>query len=160
MIYTKKKKKALKMCFEQHKNQVDKAGMAYVFHPFHVAEQMNDEDTTIVALLHDVVEDTEITLDDLKSYGFSDEVIEALSLLTHDNKVTYSDYIKKVATNDIARAVKKADLMHNSDLNRLENITEKDIKRVEKYKKSLDYLEYYEKYLKNVKEPQIFDCRK
>ena len=70
MIYTEKTKKALKLCFEAHKDQTDKSGLPYVFHPFHLAEQMPDEDTTIVALLHDVVEDTDYTLDDLRRMGF------------------------------------------------------------------------------------------
>ena len=82
MIYTALTKKALKISFDVHKNQVDKSGMPYVHHPFHIAEQMDDELTTCVALLHDVVEDTYITLDDLTSNGFPDEVIEALSLMT------------------------------------------------------------------------------
>ena len=81
MIYTPMSKKALKICFECHKNQVDKAGMPYVFHPMHVADQMLDENTTIVALLHDVVEDTDITLDDLKSMGFNKDVIEFYFLI-------------------------------------------------------------------------------
>ena len=70
MIYTEMTKKALKLCFEAHKEQIDKSGMPYVFHPFHLAEQMQDEETTIVALLHDVIEDTDYTLDDLRKMGF------------------------------------------------------------------------------------------
>ena len=89
MIYTPKTKQALKLCFEAHKNQVDKSGMPYVFHPFHVAEQMTDEISTIVALLHDVVEDTPYTLGDIAAMGFGDEVTDALALLTHDEAVPY-----------------------------------------------------------------------
>ena len=70
MIYTEQTKKAMKLCFEAHKEQVDKCGMPYVFHPYHLAEQMTDEDTVVAALLHDVVEDTEYTLEDLKEIGF------------------------------------------------------------------------------------------
>ena len=69
MIYTKMTKMALRLCFDKHKEQEDKSGMPYVFHPFHLAEQMKDEDTTIVALLHDVVEDTDVTPDDLRRMG-------------------------------------------------------------------------------------------
>jgi (p)ppGpp synthase/HD superfamily hydrolase len=112
MIYTPNTKKALKLCFEAHKDQVDKSGMPYVFHPFHLAEQMTDETTTIVALLHDVVEDTDYTLDDLREMGFAEEVIEALGLLTHDDNVPYMDYVATVKENSIARAVKLADLKH------------------------------------------------
>ena len=70
MIYTKMTKVALKLCFEAHKEQIDKSGMPYVFHPFHLAEQMETEETTIVALLHDVIEDTDYTPDDLRALGF------------------------------------------------------------------------------------------
>ncbi len=133
-------KKALKICFEAHKEQVDKSGMPYVFHPFHLAEQMETEDAVIVALLHDVVEDTEYTLDDIKSMGFPDGVIDALSLLTHDETVPYMDYVKKIKNNPIAKAVKLADLKHNSDLSRLSVVTEKDYTRADKYKKAISLL--------------------
>ena len=89
MIYTPKTKKAIKLCFEAHKDQIDKSGMPYVFHPFHVAEQMPDENTTIVALLHDVVEDTSYTLQDLREMGFDQDILDALALMTHDKNVPY-----------------------------------------------------------------------
>lgn len=119
MIYTEQTKKALKLCFEAHKDQVDKGGLPYVFHPFHLAEQMTDEDTTVVALLHDVVEDTPYTLEDLKTLGFSSQVLEAVALLTHDEAVPYLDYVAKIKENPIAKAVKLADLEHNTDMTRL-----------------------------------------
>ena len=81
MIYTENIKKALKLCFEAHKNQTDKSGIPYVFHPFHLAEQMQTEETTIVALLHDVVEDTDYTFEDLSAMGFSKEVTDAIGLI-------------------------------------------------------------------------------
>lgn len=141
MIYTEMTKKALKLSFEAHKNQVDKSGMPYVYHPFHLAEQMKDEEATIVALLHDVVEDTDYTLDDLSSMGFSDKIIEAISLMTHDKDIPYMDYVAQIAKNPIAKAVKLADLRHNSDLTRLDAVTYKDLKRMEKYKKAIALLE-------------------
>ncbi|MGN0006255.1 MAG: GTP pyrophosphokinase [Candidatus Gastranaerophilaceae bacterium] len=141
MIYTEMTKKALKLSFEAHKNQVDKSGMPYVYHPFHLAEQMSDEDKTIVALLHDVVEDTDYTLDDLSLMGFSDAIIEVISLMTHDKNTTYIDYIVHISKNSIAKAVKLADLKHNSDLTRLDVVTDKDLNRVEKYKKAIVLLE-------------------
>ncbi len=141
MTYTKNTKKAMKLCFEAHKDQVDKSGMPYVFHPFHLAEQMPDEETTIVALLHDVVEDTEYSLDDLKDMGFSKEVLEAIALMTHDEAVPYMEYVEQIKKNRIAAIVKRADLMHNSDLSRLDTIDEKAIKRVEKYKQAIAILE-------------------
>ena len=140
MIYTKLTKKALKLCFEAHKDQVDKTGLPYVFHPFHLAEQMNDEYTTICALLHDVVEDTDYTIDDLKNMGFPIDVLEALKLLTHDPSVPYMDYVVALSDNEIAKSVKMADLRHNSDLTRLDVVDEWAIKRNEKYKKALEYL--------------------
>ena len=141
MIYTEKTKKALKLCFEAHKDQVDKSGLPYVFHPFHLAEQMQDEKTTIVALLHDVVEDTDYTLDDLRSMGFGDEVMEALSYMTHDPTVPYMEYVARIRKNDIALTVKLADLRHNSDITRLDSIDQKALDRVEKYAQAIRLLE-------------------
>ena len=141
MIYTDKTKKAIKLCFEAHKDQVDKSGMPYVFHPFHVAEQMKDEVTTIVALLHDVVEDTKYTLDDIAARGFGQDVVDALALMTHDKNVPYLEYVAKLKNNPVARAVKLADLAHNSDPTRLDVVDEKAEERFEKYKKAIEILE-------------------
>ena len=149
MLYTDLTKKALKISFDAHKNQVDKSGMPYVYHPFHLAEQMDDEYSTCVALLHDVVEDTDITLDDLKAQGFPNEVINALSLLTHKKNVPYMDYIKAIKENPIATEVKLADLRHNSDYTRIgkfESLTEADKKRLDKYDKAIRLLVAYEDY--------------
>ena len=140
MLYTPLTKKALKLSFAAHKDQLDKSGMPYVYHPFHVAEQMETEETVAVALLHDVVEDTEYTLGDLKSMGFPDSVTEALALMTHDDSVPYLDYVAKLKDNPIARAVKLADLRHNSDLSRLDKVDEKALERVEKYRKAIELL--------------------
>lgn len=140
MIYTELTKKALKLSFEAHKDQLDKGGMPYVYHPFHVAEQMMTEETVVVALLHDVVEDTELTLEDIRAQGFPESVVEALSLLTHDNEVPYLDYVTAVKKNPIARAVKLADLQHNSELTRLDKIDEKAERRAEKYRKAIAIL--------------------
>ena len=140
MLYTKLTKKALKISFNAHKNQVDKSGMPYVYHPFHLAEQMDDEYSTCVALLHDVVEDTDITIEDLKSDGFPSEVINAIELMTHDDSVPYLYYVKTIKTNSIASKVKLADLKHNSDFSRLDVIDSKVHKRVEKYKKAINIL--------------------
>ena len=131
---------ALKLCFEAHLNQKDKSGLPYVFHPFHLAEQMEDENTTIVALLHDIVEDTPCTIDELRNIGFDNQIIEAISLMTHDKSVPYMEYIRQIKLNPIAKAVKLADLKHNSDLTRLDVITEKDLKRVEKYQTAISIL--------------------
>lgn len=141
MIYTDLTKKALKISFNAHKNQVDKSGMPYVFHPFHLAEQMDDEYSVCVALLHDVIEDTDITVEDLKAEGFPKEVINAIELMTHSDSVPYLDYVKIIKNNSIARKVKLADLKHNSDLSRLDNIDDKALERVEKYKKAIEILQ-------------------
>lgn len=141
MIYTKNTKKALKLCFEAHKNQTDKSGMPYVFHPFHLAEQMQTEETTIVALLHDLIEDTNYTIEDLTSMGFDKNITDAIALMTHADDVAYMDYVREIKNNPIAKAVKLADLKHNSDLTRLDAIDEKALNRREKYLKAIAILE-------------------
>lgn len=141
MIYTELTKKALKLCFAAHKEQQDKSGLPYVFHPFHLAEQMEDELTTVTALLHDVVEDSPYTLTDLREMGFPEEVLAALALLTHDDDTPYLDYVARIRENPIARTVKLADLRHNSDLSRLDHVDDRALQRVEKYKKALALLE-------------------
>lgn len=140
MIYTEQTKKALKLCFEAHKEQTDKSGMPYVFHPFHLAEQMETEETVILALLHDVVEDTDNTLEDLRELGFGENVMEALALLTHDDGVDYMEYVQAIKGNPIAKEVKLADLRHNSDISRLDTVDEKALERREKYLQAMKLL--------------------
>ncbi len=140
MIYTELTKKAMKISFQAHKNQTDKNNIPYIYHPIHLAEQMTDEKTICVALLHDVVEDTDITFEQLEEEGFSKDIIDALKLMTHEESVPYMDYVREIKTNAIATAVKLADLKHNSDLTRLDVVDEKALKRVEKYKKAIDLL--------------------
>lgn len=141
MIYTEMTKKALKLCFEAHKDQTDKSGMPYVFHPFHLAEQMQDEESTVVALLHDVVEDTDYTLNDLKALGFCDKVIEVIALLTHEPEVSYEDYLRRIKTNELAKTVKYADIKHNSDKTRLDPDDTRAERWEKKYKRALEILE-------------------
>ena len=141
MIYTELTKLAMKIAFEAHKEQVDKSGTPYIYHPIHLAEQMEDEYTICAALLHDTVEDSDITFEDLSEYGIPVDVIEALKLLTHGNNVPYMEYVKRIKCNDIARKVKLADLIHNSDISRLDSIDEKVEKRLEKYKQAINLLE-------------------
>lgn len=140
MIYTPQTKNALKLCFEAHGEQKDKSGIPYVFHPFHLAEQMEDEVTTIVALLHDVVEDTPYTLQDLEAEGFPKEAIEAIDLLTHKPGVPYKDYVLAIKENPIAKAVKLADLKHNSDITRLDVVDEAALERRQNYLEALALL--------------------
>lgn len=117
MIYTPLTNQAMRIAYRAHAGQTDKCGIPYVFHPFHLAEQMTDEATTCAALLHDVVEDTAVTLDEL-ARTFPPAVIGALRLLTHDPDVPYLDYIRSIRSDPIARAVKRADLLHNLDESR------------------------------------------
>lgn len=141
MIYTENTIKAMKLAYEAHLGQVDKAGVPYIFHPIHLAEQMKDEDTTVVALLHDVVEDTKYTLKDLKDMGFTEKQVDAVSFMTHDKSEPYLNYVKRVKMNPIAKAVKIADLKHNSDITRVKNPTSKDYERLEKkYKPAMKIL--------------------
>ena len=141
MLYTQKTKKALKLCFEAHKEQKDKSGIPYVFHPIHVAEQMTTEETTIVALLHDVLEDTDYTVEDLWEAGFDKTVTDALILLTHDDDTDYMDYVRAIKENPIAKAVKLADLEHNSDLSRLDVVDKRALERIERYREAKAILE-------------------
>lgn len=150
MIYTELTKKALQISFLAHKDQVDKSGIPYVYHPFHVAEQMDDEYSTCVALLHDVAEDSDITLDDLRAEGFPPQVIDALVLLTHDDDVPYMDYIRMIKTNPIAKKVKLADLAHNSDLSRLDNVDSNALERLNKYKLAVIILNHEERPIKMI----------
>lgn len=140
MIYTSLTKKAYKIAFDAHRDQLDKTGLPYIHHPLHLAAQMTDEVTTCVALLHDVVEDSDMTFEELEAMGFGGEIIDALRLLTHADDVPYMDYVREIKKNPVAAAVKRADLMHNSDLSRLDVVTERDLQRVEKYKQAMGIL--------------------
>ena len=117
MIYTPMTMKAMKIAYQAHHGQLDYNGIPYIFHPIHLAEQMQDEVSCAVALLHDVVEDTNITLDELKA-EFPSAVIEVIDLLTHVEDTDYFDYIRKIKENSVAKCVKLADLAHNSDQSR------------------------------------------
>lgn len=136
MIYTEATRKAMKVAFDAHRGQVDRAGIDYVNHPLHVAELMDDEASTCAALLHDVVEDTDWTIENLREEGFSEDVLDALVLLTHEDGVSYMDYVAALKGNSIARKVKLADLAHNSDLTRLPEVNEGDLRRVRKYEEA------------------------
>ena len=141
MIYTEQTKKAMRLSFKAHEGQLDRCGIPYVTHPLHLAEQMPDEDCTVAALLHDVVEDTDYTLEDLRRMDFPPRALEAVALLTHDPAEPYLDYVARLKQNPVARTVKLADLRHNSDLTRLDTVTERDLARVEKYAAALRLLE-------------------
>ena len=128
---------ALRIAAKAHAGQVDRAGKPYIFHPLHVAMNTGSFDEVVVALLHDVMEDYTYTAEDLRAEGIPEHILEALALLTHSKEEPYMDYVMKIKGNELARAVKLADLAHNSDLSRLPSVTEKDLQRVEKYKQAM-----------------------
>ena len=121
MIYTPLTIRAMQIAYSAHHGQVDKAGVPYIFHPLHLAEQMDEEISCCAALLHDTVEDTEITPEDLAA-EFPGEVVEAVRLLTHDPETDYYDYVRKIRSNPIALQVKLADLNHNMDADRFAGV--------------------------------------
>ena len=118
MLYTPLTVRAMQIAYQAHQGQFDHGNVPYIFHPYHLAEQMEDEYSVCAALLHDVVEDTAITLEQL-AREFPEPVTEAVRLLTHLEGVDYLEYVAAIKTNPIATAVKLADLRHNSDRSRL-----------------------------------------
>ena len=122
MVYTPLTNKALVFSYNAHHGQLDYNGIPYIFHPLHLAEQMDDEISCCAALLHDVVEDTAVTLEDLAAV-FPPEVVEAVALLTHEEGTDYFDYVRRIRSNPIALKVKLADLAHNSDATRFAGVS-------------------------------------
>lgn len=128
-----------------HRGQVDKAGTPYFTHPEKVASLLETPEEKIVGYLHDTVEDTAVTVEDIREF-FGDEIADAVALMTHAKGVPYMDYVKEVGKNPLARKVKIADLTHNMDISRIMNPTEKDYSRIEKkYKPAYEYLKGLEK---------------
>lgn len=123
-----------------HAGIKDRGKLPYILHPINVMIGLDTQDERIVAILHDVVEDTDITFDDLRKLGFPEYIIEALDSVTHREDEEYMDYVKRAKKNPIGRKVKMKDLLHNSDLSRLKNPKQKDYERLEKYKKAYAYL--------------------
>lgn len=133
-------KKAYEIAKKAHLGQIDKAGEDYIKHPEKVASFVNSDEEKAVAYLHDVIEDTELTLEDLREYGFSEEVLKAVDVITKKKGQDYQSYLNLVKTNELARVVKLADLRHNSDLTRLPKITKKDLERNKKYISAIKFL--------------------
>jgi (p)ppGpp synthase/HD superfamily hydrolase len=143
MLYTELTRKALCIAYDAHHGQVDKTGLPYIYHPLHLAEHIGDDEALIAtALLHDVVEDTDITFEQLAAQGITDDVTAALKLLTHDESVPYTEYVKSIrdSGNKTAITVKIADLRHNSDTWRLVTIDDKAKARIERYRQALKLL--------------------
>ena len=130
----------LSIANKAHKNQVDKAGKPYVEHIIAVAERVEDNNDKIVAFLHDVIEDSDYTLDFLRKIGFNEDIVKSVECITKIKNEPYEKYLERIKLNPRATRVKIADLNHNMDLNRLAVITDKDEKRLEKYKKAVEYL--------------------
>jgi len=139
--------KAILIAVNAHRHQVDKGGNPYIFHPLRLMFSREDETEKICAVLHDVIEDTDVTLDYLREQGFSEEVLSALDALTRRKDETYEEFIDRIIENKLACNVKLADLNDNMDISRIKNPTEKDYERLEKYKKAkykiLNYLEKF-----------------
>ncbi len=126
--------RAIKIAVEAHDGQYDKSGKPYILHPLHLMDQvLFDVELAIIAVLHDVVEDSYYSMNDLALVGFSGRVLGALELLTHNDGVSYEDYIDGICGNYDAIRVKRKDLEHNSDITRLKGIRKKDLDRIEKY---------------------------
>lgn len=136
--------KAIEIATNAHLNQYDKGGNAYIQHPLSVANMVDSEECKIVAILHDVVEDSEITLNDLIRLGFNDTIINAVDCISKRKHEEYNKYLFRVASNSISSEVKKADLKHNMDITRLSAVTQKDVERIRKYQTALNFLEQFE----------------
>ena len=140
MYYSDMVKKAVNIMFEAHKDDIDKGGYPYVFHPFYLATKLDGENETCVALLHDVIEDhgDKYSFEYLENEGFNKEIIDALKLLTHKKDIPYMDYIVEISKNNIAKKVKIEDLKHNMDSRRTSG---EKAKKYDIYVKALEFLE-------------------
>ena len=132
--------RAIELAIKHHKGQVDKAGQPYILHPLRLMMSVDKNDEKIVAVMHDIVEDTEITLNDLQNEGFTKKVIDAIECVTKRKGEDYESFIDRISQNSLATKVKLADLEDNMDLSRLSEVTDKDLERLEKYKKAKECL--------------------
>ena len=143
-IWKRKKKlhlgRAIELAKQHHKGQTNKAGKPYIEHPLRVMNQMKSEEEKIVAVLHDIVEDTDISLNDVRNEGFSEEVVSAVECLTKQVGENYDSYIERISFNPLAVKIKLADLEDNRDLTRLPQVTDMNLERLEKYEKALEKL--------------------
>lgn len=129
--------RALRLAIEAHSGQKDRSGRPYILHVMKVVMGCRpDDDAMTVAALHDVVEDTPMTLDDLRGLGFAPKVVDAVDAISRRDGETYEDYIERVARNPLARRVKRVDLEHNMDVRRLPHITAADATRLERYRQA------------------------
>ncbi len=127
---------AIKLALEKHHGQVDKGGMPYIMHPLRVMCQLNGETEQIVGVLHDVVEDSDVTLDDLRHMGFSEEVIAAVGHLSRREDESYEQFIERIKPHPLAVRVKLADLRDNMDIRRAGTLDQKALERFQRYQKA------------------------
>lgn len=141
--------KAMYIAAREHMNVRDKGGHAYILHPMRIAMRLRtqDEELMSIAVLHDVIEDSKVTFDDLLAEGFSDRVVSALRLLTHQKGVSYNNYIEAMRGNRDALLIKREDLRDNTDITRLKGLTDKDFERMKKYQRCFVLVESYLKEL-------------
>ena len=132
--------KALQIAVRAHKGQKDKAGHDYILHPIRVSERCDDPRAKIVALLHDTIEDTDVTADYLREEGFTEEIVEAVLAVTRREGEEYDDYVRRAAQNELGRMVKRADLEDNMDIRRLPELTDRDVDRLRKYLRAWQYI--------------------
>ncbi|WP_127531006.1 HD domain-containing protein [Paenibacillus kobensis] len=132
---------AIAIALEAHKGQCDKGGNPYILHPLAVMNRVNTIEEKIVAVLHDVIEDSDFTIEQLRERGFSEEVLVAIQLLTRVSEDSYNEFIDKTMRNRISRNVKIADIKENMDMSRIDVPTEEDYKRLEKYQRAIEKLE-------------------
>jgi (p)ppGpp synthase/HD superfamily hydrolase len=132
--------KAIELAIKGHTGQQDKAGQPYILHPLRLMFRFDTETEMIVAVLHDVIEDTALSLESLKGYGFSDEVIDAVDCLSKKNDESYDAFILRVSSNKLAIKIKIEDIKDNLNLSRLKNISAEDLLRIEKYHNALNVL--------------------
>ncbi len=130
---------ALQIAQKAHVGQVDKAGKDYIFHPITVSSYMDTDTEKAIAYLHDVLEDTNVTADDLRTI-FSNEIVDTVIILTHRKDESYFEYIQRVSKSNLAKKIKVADLLHNLDITRIKEPTKSDYERLEKYKKAILFL--------------------
>lgn len=132
--------RAIEIAVDAHKHQTRKDGSPYVLHPLRLMFAVQTDVEKMVAVLHDVVEDTPVTMDELQAEGFSSEVLDALRLVTHDDGSDYDSYILRIKKNPVARAVKLADLRDNSNLFEIPELADKDLQRARKYHRAYQVL--------------------
>ena len=132
--------RALQIAFRAHEGQKDKSGHDYIMHPIRGAERCKNPRAKIVALLHDTIEDTNVTVNDLRKQGFPEEIIEGILSVTKQMGETYEAFVRRAAENPIGREVKIADLEDNMDIRRLAVLTDEDVARLRKYLKAWQLL--------------------